>query len=102
MITIEALRRMIAAFDTLPEHFNGQFTLRELVNIRIAWLLSESTLTPDEWTPAQVRHAAKASTVPRWYGGKPTSGMSVNRALEVSSPSLETMDQINALRKIEG
>ena len=60
---LDALRRLVKAFDNLNESFNQQFTVKELVKIYNAW--QACGIAPNEWTTIQLE-AAKHGIYPRF------------------------------------
>jgi hypothetical protein len=62
---IDELRETVAAFDGVRESFNQEYTARQLLLIRRAWLQCEWDFSPDQWKSWQVNEAL-AGFVPQW------------------------------------
>jgi hypothetical protein len=54
---IEELRRMVNLFNNTTESFNQRYTVEQLVLIYRAYQRSEWDITPDYWTPKEVKLA---------------------------------------------
>ena len=74
---MEKMRRIVKALNNCNESFLDQFPFNDLMKIYSAWLASEGTFLPDQWTERQVRDALRG-IAPRWdftekpiYGSKP-------------------------------
>lgn len=70
----EELRLIVRNLDTCRESFNDQHTADELLQIGRMWLASDFDISPDHWTPRQVREALKGRP-PTWDANeRPTYG----------------------------
>lgn len=64
---IDELRETVEAFNSVRESFNQQYTARQLLSIRRAWVQCEWDYMPDQWKLWQVNEAL-AGFVPQWSG----------------------------------
>lgn len=54
---IEQLRQAVRLFGNTNESFNTNYTAPELLLIYQAFMRSEWDITPDRWTPAEIKLA---------------------------------------------
>lgn len=62
----DLLRYAVKLFDGCRETFNQMYTAKDLLKLARIMRRCEWDITPDEWSPAQVRDAICLGKVPTW------------------------------------